>query len=1024
MLQTLISLIFFLSFISYIFLGIYIITVNMKDSLNRVSVFLCLCFAIWAFSFAVGNSAIKYEEAILWRRISSLGWGIAYSITVHFALILTEAKRVLKAKWIYLALYLPAVINVFIFGLYSSVARKQYVLVHNEAGWASVPLNKIGDIYFNSYYLLFSLITFILFLRWYRKANDLIKKKKARYLMISFGASLILGTLTDVLANHYLKFKLPSLAPVFILFPVATIFYFIRKYGLMLPKEQKLSPIEGVILSDDKRASLFKYIGIISVVGSVLNLILYSLYSLNWATGFILSTSLVVSGACIFVIPYVSKSSKAQENVLLFMMVVIIPMLLFFTYDLSASNIVWPVPLFFLMITIIFNNRNMFFIIAAISLLSGLGLWFRIPELTLHIGVVEHVFRIVFYGIGIVLASYINKIYISRLKENDKQIQFQKMISTISTDFITVSSSNLDDKIKALLKTSGVYSMADRSYLGIFNEELQMVHFTHEWIGEGIKSVIDNLEGLHAARYAWSKNKILRNEIVFIPSVEVLPPEAKMEKEMLLAQGIKSLIYIPILNKDKVIGFIGFDQVKEQKIWRVEEHDLLRVLSNILADALAKVEVERNINHLAYYDRLTGLPNRSLFSNRLEQGIHLAKQSQQLIGVMFLDLDGFKAVNNTLGHDWGDYLLKQVADRLSHSVGECGMVARFGGDEYLIMIPQVTQIKDIEEVAKKIMGIFEVPILVNEQEFFITASGGISVFPVDGEEVNVLVKNADLAMYSAKSNGKGQYAICSSGMKEEVLKKITLTNSLYRALEKNELELYYQPKVSIQTKEITGLEALIRWKHPELGYIPPSVFIPIAEQTGLINPIGEWVLRTACLQNKKWQDAGGKPFRMAVNLSVEQFRSGNLVQVINECIKETQLNPKFLELEITESFAKEDSGYIIKALHELKTLGICISIDDFGVEYSSLSRLKNLPVDKLKMDMQFIRGISVNAKDESIILVIIHLARSLGLKVIAEGVETEEQLGFLTKAGCDEVQGYYYFRPLPREELENIILSQ
>jgi EAL domain-containing protein (putative c-di-GMP-specific phosphodiesterase class I) len=256
-------------------------------------------------------------------------------------------------------------------------------------------------------------------------------------------------------------------------------------------------------------------------------------------------------------------------------------------------------------------------------------------------------------------------------------------------------------------------------------------------------------------------------------------------------------------------------------------------------------------------------------------------------------------------------------------------------------------------------------------------------------------------------------------MKEDVVRKMTLTNSLYRAVEKNELELYYQPQVSIKTEEIIGMEALIRWNHPELGRIPPSTFIPIAEQTGLINPIGEWVLRTACRQNKTWQELGFKPLRIAVNISVEQFRSGNLVQVVKECLKETELQPHYLELEITESIAMEEGNYIVKALHELQTLGVTISIDDFGIEYSSLSRLKDLPVEKLKMDMQFIRGIAVNSKDESIISVIIHLARSLGLKVIAEGVETEIQLDFLTKEDCDEVQGYYYYKPMSREEVED-----
>ncbi|MDF2615342.1 MAG: putative signal transduction protein containing an domain, partial [Clostridia bacterium] len=788
-LQTFISFIFYLGFIIYFLLGTYAIALNMKEHLNRVFLFLCLSISIWAFAFAVGNSVSSYEEALMWRRISSLGWGVVYSLIVHFTLVLTGAKRALKTKWVYAAIYLPAAINIVMFGLNDKLAKSQYNLVHTAAGWVMIPMNNIVDIYFNSYYLLFSLMAFILLIRWHQKTKSLIKKKYAKYLMLSLSISLVLRPLTDELAKRYLEFKMPSLAPIIILIPITTIFYFIHRHGLMQPKGDKRSIVEGVILNDDTRASLFKYIAIVFLIGSMLNLLICFFYLVRWGSGFFLSTVMVVSGAVIFVIPSVSKSSKVQENVLMILMAILIPLVLFSNYNQSIRNILWPVPLFLMMVTIIFNNRTMSWIIAGISLWAGIVSWVISPTLMLQVGSVDHVLRTAFYGIAIILTSYINKIYILRLNENEKQMRFQKMISTISTDFVTATSANLDDKIKALLETSAQYTQADRSYLGLFNEDMQMICFTHEWIRDGIKPVIENLEELQVDQYAWAKSKILRNEIVFIPTVNALPEEATPEKEMMLSRQIESLLYIPILNKEKVIGFIGFDQVKAQKVWRIEDHELLKVLANILADAIAKVEVEKNINHLAYYDRLTGLPNRSLFNNRLEQAIHLARRSEKLVGVMFIDLDGFKAVNDTLGHEWGDHLLKQVSDRLSSCIREYDTAARFGGDEYLIMIPQVSHLKDIEEVARRIMGVFEQTTFVNGQEFFITASGGIAVFPVDGEEANALIKNADLAMYWAKNNGKNQYAVCSSGMKEDVLKKMTLTNNLYKALEKNELEL-------------------------------------------------------------------------------------------------------------------------------------------------------------------------------------------------------------------------------------------
>ena len=1021
-LQISVSLGFYVAFVLYLLLGLYSISLNKKEALNRVFLFLCICFSIWAYTFAIGNSARTYEDAFIWRRISSLGWGVAYSIFVHFTLVLTEENRLLKMRLVYVIIYLPAAINVFIFGIYSKIANGQYNLVHTKAGWASIPLNNSGDLFFNFYYLIFSLIAFILLLRWHAKTKNYVNRKYATYLLVSFGVSLLLGILTDSLANRILSYKIPSLAPIMLLIPAITINYIIRKYGLMKPKEKRISPGEGIILSDDKRARLYKFISIILFSGSFLNIMLYLMYCVELVSGVIISTILVLLGAIIFIVPSTVLSIKYQENILTTLMAVAMLMAMFFHYNVSVSNIVWPVPMFIIITTIIFNHKKMFWVIAVESVLALIWSWGRVPKLTVMVGTVEYLSRIVFYIIGISLIGYINKIYNSRLRENDKQVEFQRMISSISTSLVTITSSNFNDKIAELLEKSGCYMLADRSYLGFFSEDQKMIDFTHKWLGEGIIPLLEDAKENQLAQLNWSNSQLIANEIVFIPKVEELPPEAIMEKEIMLSQDIKSLISIPISSKDKVIGVLRFDQINTQKGWRIEDRDLLKVLTNILAEAITKVESEKEISYLAYYDALTGLPNRTLISNRLVQAISLARRSEKMIGMLFIDLDGFKSVNDTMGHNWGDQLLKQVAGRLSHCIRKYDTVARFGGDEFLIMLPQIFNVKDVEEVARKVMKTFNNPIIVNNQEFFLTASAGISIFPLDGDDANILIKNADLAMYSAKNNGKSQYSFCTSEMKDDVLKKMMLTNSLYRAQGRNELVIYYQPQVSIDTKEIIGIEALIRWNHPDLGLLSPNIFIPIAEQTGLINQIGEWVIRTACRQNKIWQKSGLKPIKMAVNISVEQFRSGNLKRIVKECLEETGLDPKYLELEISEGIAMKEANYIIRALQELKSLGISISIDDFGTEYSSLSRLKDLPVDRLKIDKQFVHGIAIDSKDEAIITVIINLAKSLGLKVIAEGVETKAQLKFLTHEACEEVQGYYY-KPMSKEELESSVFG-
>ena len=343
------------------------------------------------------------------------------------------------------------------------------------------------------------------------------------------------------------------------------------------------------------------------------------------------------------------------------------------------------------------------------------------------------------------------------------------------------------------------------------------------------------------------------------------------------------------------------------------------------------------------------------------------------------------------------------------------------GDEFLILIKNIENENYIREISEKILNIFKKPFIIDNNDLFMTTSIGGAIYPVDGQDVETLIKNADIAMYKAKEKGKNKFELCTAIFKDGLVKEMKLTNSLYKAIERNEFELYYQPQVSIISGEIIGLEALIRWNNAELGMVNPVDFIYIAEKTGLILPIGEWVMKTACSQNKEWQDAGILNVPIAVNLSVNQFQNKRIIEDIINILKETGLNPNDLELEITENIIMKETEYIIESLKQLKELGVKIAIDDFGTEYSSLNYIKQLPVDKIKIDMSFVRGININHKDEAIIKVIIALAKNLGLKVIAEGVETKEQLDFLREQMCDEIQGYYYYKPMPANQIEELM---
>lgn len=455
--------------------------------------------------------------------------------------------------------------------------------------------------------------------------------------------------------------------------------------------------------------------------------------------------------------------------------------------------------------------------------------------------------------------------------------------------------------------------------------------------------------------------------------------------------------------------------------------ELFKVNENLKEEIAEREVIQEEIKYLAYHDHLTGLPNRLLFNDYLNHAIFMANRTKKALAVMFLDLDGFKMINDTMGHAVGDELLIEVSNRLIDTLRKSDTVARIGGDEFGIMIENLDDMEYLDNedkfsiVAEKILGSFKEPFTFNNQDCFITTSVGVALYPTDGEDAEVLTKNADIAMYMAKEKGKNQYIFCTQVMKTKINETMKMTNSLYRALERNELEIYYQPQLSCTSTEIVGLEALLRWNHPEFGMVSPSEFIPIAERTGLIIPIGEWVLRTACQQNKAWQEEGYTPLRVGVNISVQQFQNPNLIQQVKGILEETGLASHYLELEITESIAMKEKNYIIETLTTFRDMGIHISIDDFGTEYSSMDYLKQLPIDRIKIAMPFVHGIDVSKKDEAITKSIIILAKSMGFSVIAEGVETKKQLEFLTERKCDEIQGYYFYRPLPLTEVTKLL---
>lgn len=435
-------------------------------------------------------------------------------------------------------------------------------------------------------------------------------------------------------------------------------------------------------------------------------------------------------------------------------------------------------------------------------------------------------------------------------------------------------------------------------------------------------------------------------------------------------------------------------------------------------------QTQEKLNHLAYHDALTDLPNQVLFKDRLKQAIALSRRSDQMQAVLLLNLDRFKTINDSLGYTAGDRLLQSVAQRLSSCVRESDTVARFGGDEFAVLLTQIPRAQDAANVASAIKSALDQAFLFEDQEIFVSSSIGISLYPHDGRDTGGLLKNAGAALDRAKSLGGNVYQFYTAGGTTRALKQLVLESNLRPGLERAEFVVQYQPQVDIRGFHLVGMEALVRWQHPSLGLLYPKEFVPLAEESGLIIALGEWVMRTACAQNKAWQDAGLTPLTLSVNFSARQFQQQTFIADVAHILKETNLDPRWLELELTESSIMKDPEAAIEKLHELKLMGIKVAVDDFGTGYSSLNYLKRFPIDTLKIDRTFVSDICKDPHDTAIVRAIINLGHALDLTVIAEGVETKEQLQYLSALECDVVQGFLFSKALPAATFEELLVEQ
>lgn len=1006
------SVLFFTIFALDLFMAIYVLHLNSKAALNRSFAGLCATLGLWSLGVSLTVNAPDAYLAALWHRFSQVGNVMTYVLILHFILNLAGCTRLKK---LHPFLYIPG-------GALAACSfllpLPEYDMVKAGFGWTPSAYSFLWERFFYGYSIVYLAASLFLVGRWKHKTADKAARRQASLILVSFLAVLLISAATDVAIPALYRPAMPQLAPLAILITVAVFFYLILRYGLMSP-----DPMFGFhkIMTVKTRTALFYVLAVIFFTTGLLSFVYEYFFVRNTPVSHtVMNAALLILIGLLFYLNQRSRSHYFQYALNTLLILLSIPAISL-PYINNSGAISWAFPVILMIAALVFNKRSMLIMVTAAAIFVQLLIWLYTDSTFSHMSPHNYAARIFFYVAVFLIGLFINSIYVSKLRENAGQIELQKMIADISYNFAHVNRSNIDDNIGNLLEKLGLYYLADRCFIFLFDREQDLIHFKYEWCLPGVDPEIDTFNPCSINKYQSFISKMSGNMPLYFDDVGKLQPDWIASSDFLINKSVTSLLSAPLESGGTVYGFLGFASGRGPMNVSGVSLEILQTFANLIADKLKMIKAEENIEYLAYYDQLTGLPNRVLFSDRVTQAIHLASRQSKLLGIVYIDLNGFNNINDTFGHGIGDAILKEVAGSLNCHVRKTDTVARLGGDDFLVLLNDISDVDAISKIADSLMRLFYTPVRLNDQEFFVTASAGIAVYPVDGEDSETLVKHADLAMYKAKIPGFNRFVLCTADMKDEVRRNMMLSNSLYRSLERGELSVHYQPQIHLGSETVIGVEALLRWNHAELGLISPTVFIPLAEKNGLIGVIGEWVLKTACIQNKKWQDMGYPHRRISVNLSVVQLRNPCLPEIISGILQETGLPPGDLELEITESAAVGESAAQVNALRALKALGISIAIDDFGTEYSSLNRLRELPIDRLKIDMQFVQALDNSEKDQAIAVSIINLAKNLGLQVVAEGVETALQLEFLRSRQCDEVQGYYYFRPMPPEEIERVL---
>ena len=1016
------SLLFFTAFSVYLLIGVYVIHIDRGAHLNRVFFLACVSLSVWALGFSIVNTVPDAATFFFWQRVSAVGRSVFYCFFLHFALLFARELRGEGGIRPPLPLlYLPGLVCILVFAAVPGLSSSHYALKEGPFGLICYPVVDAWTILFLVYSLGYVIAAIRAMLRASGAARDPALGRQSRLLALATGLSLLPPDILDFLLHKLLDSPFPRSAPLFPLILAGTVYFMTRRYGFMSGQNDE----EELLLDGRTSSTLAYYLSIAFLVGGVTACSSYFLPSAVQSEESL--RSMLRAGGLFFLMCAITmvsqfiRSSGLRRFTLLFPMLLSVPAITWQFIEFAGITI-WVYPIVMMMVSLLYSSRTPLALVTAVSIATQIPVWINAPSNLIIMDSFDYIARISIFLVAFLVGSFVNKTYTGRLKESVRSANLQRLVSQVSNDLLSVSRTTLNDRVDSVLRGIGEFFQADRCGVFFVDEESSSIAYGREWCLEGISLFLPEWrtnppQGLNLWLERLSRERILCIEDAEIASEEPHSPWISVFS----MSGVKSAVAVPIEEDGTVLGFIGLLFARGNRGCGDFDTDLLKILSNLLADGFIRIRSELEIESAALHDQLTGLPNRAFFMKRLSRSMSRADDNNTMMGLILIDLDGFKVINDMLGHSGGDAVLQELARNLRQRLRQADFVARLGGDEFLVLVDDITDYESAGKIAGHVMGLFAKPFTAHGQAFMLSGSAGVAVYPRDGADENSLLANADAAMYGAKALGKNQYVMCTTEMTDAAKRNQRLSGDLFGSHLRGELTIHYQPQVSVAGGAVSGVEALLRWNHPEMGVVPPLEFIPLAEMNGMMDVIGEWVLRAAVRQRVKWMPSAPPLMRMAVNLSPVQLYNPEFPEKLAAILAEEGLDPLLLELEVTRLSALGESERAREGLKKLSGLGVSVAVDDFGAEYASLGRLKEFRLDRIKIDMQFVHDAVKSERDRTIAAIMIRLAKALGISALAEGVETEAQMDFLREESCDEAQGFHFFRPAPPEEIERLL---